>query len=545
MPFVINFVDDLLCYTDTIENNIEVLELLFKCFRVANFKISAEKSKFFQSSINFVGHTFSSEGVRPNTDKVGALLSMPVPQNKKQLKSTIACYNYYRRYIKGYSILARPLQELLKRDAKFVWEETHSQAFNKIRDALKNIPMLMFPVEKSPGPYYLTTDASNTAVSYVLTQVQIGQDGKEREVLIAANGRALRKNEENWSSVHKEMLAVLLGVLAHKHYFTGHKVIVRSDNLTVKFVKDLKKSTHGRLFRWALFLESIPGIEFEYIEGSRNHVADFLSRLPYDPPPPPDKIESNLIEEEIICSVTPTTLSTDENHNTDDSSDESDSDDDGLFFDNKDDPDFENIFKTSFVDLMNTSDNENPWFNKFEGFYTSQYEDDYVKKPQCNIIYLGDIFSQNDQNINNSENIKNQPTKQELNAIFTTYTDELFRPNDTLLKPEQTSTENRLAMQKYPSDLNRLQGKVKNPEAVSSRKPTHNNFAGLDSQTTGLTDAGTDEVNSHPVDSEFITRSEPTFSAHSIQPSPNRKSHETSEVNLTPASDRDYAQVFV
>ena len=122
-------------------------------------------------------------------------------------------------------------------------------------------------------------------------------------MLIACGGRALRDAETRWPPIHTEALAVLLGIIAYKHYFVGRRVTVRTDSLTVSFVKDLRKSKHNRLFRWGLFLDTIPNLNFVQVPGKLNVVADMLSRRPYDSPPPPSQDESQLTEEMMVCAI--------------------------------------------------------------------------------------------------------------------------------------------------------------------------------------------------------------------------------------------------
>jgi hypothetical protein len=302
------FVDDLVLYSDNVENHLRLLKLLFSAFRKANFKISAKKSRFFKSNVDFVGHNFSAAGVRPKEDKLAALYNLPVPETKKQLKSYLGGFSFFRRYLPLYSVKVRRLQELLKNDAIFKMEPHHVNAFLEVREMLKNIPTLAYPDDTvRGGPFFLTCDASNSAVSYILSQEKKLPDGGEAEFLIACGGRALRENESRWPPIHTEALAVLLGVLAFKHMFWGKKITVRTDSLTVSFVKDLQKSKHNRLFRWSLFLDSVPNLDFVHVPGRQNLVADMLSRRPYPSPPDPGEDEAALLSETMVCAASPFT----------------------------------------------------------------------------------------------------------------------------------------------------------------------------------------------------------------------------------------------
>ena len=304
-PFICIYVDDIILFSEDLDSHMKLLERLFNAFRKANFKISAQKSKFFQLSVDFVGHNFSRDGVRPKEEKLSALYTLPIPENKKQLRTALGGISYYRKFLGGYANKVRCLQELLKNDVPFVWEQKHTEAFLEVRSMLKNIPTLAYPDEsETGGQFYLTCDASKSAVSYILTQVQKQIDGREQEVLVACGGRALRDSETRWPPIHTEALAALLGVIAYKHYFVGRKVTVRTDSLTVRFIKDLRKSKHNRLFRWGLFLDTVPNLTFEHVPGKLNVVADMLSRRPYEKPQPPSKEEAKLMNEMMVCSVT-------------------------------------------------------------------------------------------------------------------------------------------------------------------------------------------------------------------------------------------------
>ena len=192
----------------------------------------------------------------------------------------------------------------MKNDVPFKMEPRHVDAFLQVREMLKNIPTLAYPDEtESGGQFYLTCDASLSAASYVLTQIQTKPDGRQAEVLIACGGRALRDPETRWPPIHTEALAVLLGVMAYKHYFVGRPVTVRTDSLTDSFVKDLRKSKHNRLYRWGLFLDTIPNLSFVHVPGRLNVVADMLSRRPYEKPPPPSSEERELLDETMVCSA--------------------------------------------------------------------------------------------------------------------------------------------------------------------------------------------------------------------------------------------------
>ena len=155
-PYISCYVDDLAVYPGgNAYKHMQMIEKMLICFRRANFKLAASKCSFFRKSLNFIGHTFSADGVRPIQDKLSALMDMPVPHDKRSLKGTLGALSYYRVYILNFSKYAAVLQDLLKRDAPWVWEERHQAAFLKFRELLKNVPTLSFTEESAEtgGPF--------------------------------------------------------------------------------------------------------------------------------------------------------------------------------------------------------------------------------------------------------------------------------------------------------------------------------------------------------------------------------------------------------
>ncbi len=299
------YIDDILLYTDSYESHMELLELLFQKLRKANFKVSPSKTKFCLSAIKYIGHEITPDGIKADPDRIAALLTFPSPRNKRELKRILGAYQWVSKHLKGYPIVAKVLQELLKKDRKWEWTEREEKAHQEIKTLLANTQTLYFPDETETGhEYYLSTDASNGAVAYCLTQMQTDRDtGEKREVLIACSGKSLTASQKLWSALELETLAVLLAVNSYRHYFTGRRVIIRTDNMSVRWLQSLKRSHQPRLYRWSILLGALPNVSFEHIAGSKNFLPDALSRRPY-PPTVLDEGEKELIgEDTTLCSI--------------------------------------------------------------------------------------------------------------------------------------------------------------------------------------------------------------------------------------------------
>ena len=196
-----------------------------------------------------------------------------------------------------------PLLHLLKKDSKFVWLPEHEAAFQSVRDGLRAIPILAFPDEsQGAGKYIIQVDASDYAIAGTFSQAS--RDGKE-ERLIACYGRALRDNEKKWTSADKEGLALVTALLKYKHLILGNPGLeLRTDCRTIRHMKNIKHATAPRLARWSTALSPIlDRAEWTHVSGSKNVVADALSRQEYEPDEPTKEEEELLYDDMTFATM--------------------------------------------------------------------------------------------------------------------------------------------------------------------------------------------------------------------------------------------------
>jgi len=108
----------------------------------------------FSQKVKYLGHVISSEGVSTDNDKIAAVSNWPIPQNEKHLRSKLGLCSYYRRFVKGFSILAKPLYALIENQTKFIWDEQCEDAFNRLKQALTS--SLFFPYQGKKGSSFST-----------------------------------------------------------------------------------------------------------------------------------------------------------------------------------------------------------------------------------------------------------------------------------------------------------------------------------------------------------------------------------------------------
>ena len=282
----IPYLDDILLFTRTLADHTEVLRRLCKALREAGLKIHPGKCEFLQKSVKYVGHIFSAEGIAPDPKKLDAMMEFPRPKTKKNLKSFLGMVQFYRTYHKDLSRKIVPLLKLLKKDEKFVWTAECEDAFQQVREGLRTMPILSYPDETvNAGRYIIQVDASQTAVAGTLSQAT--RDGTE-EKLICCFGRRLAGSELAWPVCDKEGASLMIALLRWKHLLLGNPGLeIRSDNMSVKFLERIKHATSPRLARWSTAMSPILSkATWTHVPGTKNVVADALSRREYEPEDP-------------------------------------------------------------------------------------------------------------------------------------------------------------------------------------------------------------------------------------------------------------------
>lgn len=248
---VVAFIDDLIIFSNSLEEHEERVMKVLK--RIAEFglKLSPSKCKFFQTSVKYLGHVISAQGIQPDPDKITAVKDWPCPQTAKELRSFLGFTGYYRRFVRDYSCIVRPLNDLLKGElaprhkGQKHWPRTKSPslgakwtpacqaAFGLIVEKLISAPVLVFANWQLL--YVLHTDASMSGLGAALYQVQ---DGQTRVVAYASRG--LSKSEKNYP-VHKlEFLALKWAVSEKFHdYLYGTNFKVLTDNMMLQVTDGL------------------------------------------------------------------------------------------------------------------------------------------------------------------------------------------------------------------------------------------------------------------------------------------------------------------
>lgn len=272
--YVLVYIDDLLVFSPSVDAHIEHLQEVFRRINAANLTFKASKSELFQSSVLFLGHRFSADGIAKNPEKTNALLAMPPPTSKKELRSILGGFGYWSRFIPQYANIVQPLYELTTKNCSFAWNATHEDAFATVKRLLTSAPILRFP--NLSRPFEIHTDASAVGIGAVLIQT----DSEGQRWPLHYISRVLKANERKWHVQEWEALAVVWAVEKFRVYLEDRPFTIYTDHRNLRSMLSLGSS--ARLARWALALSEY---EFEvvYLKGSDNAVPDMLSRFPVSP----------------------------------------------------------------------------------------------------------------------------------------------------------------------------------------------------------------------------------------------------------------------
>jgi hypothetical protein len=181
--------DDLIVYSDTIEEHAWKLGHVLETFEKANFQLHPKKCAIAQPQVKYLGYTLSEQGVAASTDKIEAVKKFPVPRNTRDVRAFICLASFYRRLVPEFAETAKPLTQLTRKNQAFAWGVAQQEAFEALNFKLCTAPVLAFP--DFNRPFILMIDASKVAVTAILSQVQ---DGIERTVAYAS--RQLSKPEQ-------------------------------------------------------------------------------------------------------------------------------------------------------------------------------------------------------------------------------------------------------------------------------------------------------------------------------------------------------------
>lgn len=260
------YMDDILVFSTSLQEHVENLGKVFETLRKANLKVSLNKSDFMKKETDFLGHVVTRDGIKPNPKRVEGIQKQIIPKTVKEIQSFLGLSGYYRKFIPDYAKIAKPMTLRLKKDSKIdIGNKDYKESFEKLRTILMSNTVLQYP--NFEEEFHLTTDASNYALGAVLSQ---------SKGPIAFVSRTLNKHEINYSTIEKELLAIVWATGQFRHYVYGRKFKLFTDHKPLVWLANIKEP-NSKLIRWKIKLNEYE-FDIEHVEGKENKVADALSR---------------------------------------------------------------------------------------------------------------------------------------------------------------------------------------------------------------------------------------------------------------------------
>ena len=264
------YMDDITVYGDDFEECLTNLEAILQRCIEKNLVLNWEKCHFMVNQGIVLGHIISSRGIEVDKAKIDIISKLPPPTNVKTIRQFLGHAGFYRRFIKDFSKIAKPLYKLLEKDAQFIWEEDCQKSFEELKFHLTTAPIVQAPNWKLP--FEVMCDVSDLAIGAVLGQ---REDGKPHVVYYAS--KTLNEAQRNYTTTEKELLAVVYALDKFRAYLVGADIVIFTDHAALKFLLT-KQNAKARLIRWVLLLQEF-NLQFKDKKGVENVVADHLSRL--------------------------------------------------------------------------------------------------------------------------------------------------------------------------------------------------------------------------------------------------------------------------
>ena len=226
--FVLIFLDDILVFSKNVEEHEKHMRIAFHALCQANLKLKPKECRLFQESVTYLGYKLSPEGIEHDDNKLIEARKWKWPENVTEVWSFIGFWSYYRRFIKDFAGILKPLHQITKKNSRFTSNPECHNAFEKLKEALIDSSVLKHPDYNYP--FIVDTDASDNSLGAVLSNIV---DSVEYQVDFA--NRVLTPAERRYSTTKKEALAVIQAMKWFKPYIWGTQFVLRTDHASLQW----------------------------------------------------------------------------------------------------------------------------------------------------------------------------------------------------------------------------------------------------------------------------------------------------------------------
>ena len=267
--FCVTYIDDVAIFSSDWTEHLKHIDIILKRLADAKLKIKPMKCKFAQNTVKYLGHVVGGGRRTPAEAKIKAVMDLPEPKTKTEIRRALGMIGYYARYIKGYATMVEPLTSALKGKNKrepVHWTPEMEKAFREVKRKLTENPILHAPDYNHE--FILQTDASEKGLGVILAQ---RKNNEEHPVLYLS--RKFTGPERNYSVTEKECAAIIYGIKKLRPYLDGQRFTIESDHNPLVWLKT-NAGNNQRLIRWALTLQPYnytvvhrPGKDIQHVDG--------------------------------------------------------------------------------------------------------------------------------------------------------------------------------------------------------------------------------------------------------------------------------------
>ncbi|GKC76804.1 putative nucleotidyltransferase, ribonuclease H [Tanacetum coccineum] len=263
--FVIVFIDDILIYSKNKKDHEEYLKAILELLKKEELYAKFSKCEFWIPTVQFLDHVIDCQGIHMDLAKIKSIKDLVSPKTPTEIRQFLGLAGYYRRFIEGFSKIAKPITKLTQKKVAFEWGDKQEAAFQTLKNKLCNAPILD-----------LLQGAENFIVYYDASHKGLGAVLMQNKKVIAYASRQLKIHEKNYTTYDLELGAVVFALKIWRHYLYGTKCTVFTDDKSLQHILN-QKELNMRQHRWLELLSNYD-CEIRYHLGKANVVADALSR---------------------------------------------------------------------------------------------------------------------------------------------------------------------------------------------------------------------------------------------------------------------------
>ena len=275
------FVDDLIIWSSSYEDHFQDLNNIFDALDTNGLSLKLSKCRFFMQEVEYLGYIIRPGQIQTCANKVMAINEFPPPKSLKSLQRFLGMVGWYRRFVRNFAQIAKPLYALLSKEAKKedwrvdIPESDQNIAFNLLKQSLKEGPILKLP--DWGKPFLIAIDGSETGTGAVLMQ---DYDGIEMPVAYTSKTIKPFKRKKFTGSYRHEVLGLVRALRTFKHYITGTRATIITDCGALSKWKTTKEIIEFA----AKYMDEIESYDFDIVHraGKQNVVSDALSRVSQD-----------------------------------------------------------------------------------------------------------------------------------------------------------------------------------------------------------------------------------------------------------------------